>query len=196
MQGVQSRSEDANPRGKAVEAFSHLLAEVRAYGQGVLIADQVPVKFAQDVIKNTNLKIVHRVVAADDRHVMANAMAMDEAQTRALSILTRGQAAVFSEGDDAPVLIKVSGKKDQLGQAPDTSQVAKHMRAPNISRSTDELLLPTRAVRRMREQRENSSERESVPEGMCRGQCHRRGPRLSNYLRVSGPVGRRARRCA
>ncbi len=32
----------ADPRGSAVETFAHLLSEIRAYGQGVVIADQVP----------------------------------------------------------------------------------------------------------------------------------------------------------
>ena len=59
--------EQANPRAKAVETFANLLAEVRAYGQGMIIVDQVPVKLASDVIKNTNLKIAHRLVAEDDR---------------------------------------------------------------------------------------------------------------------------------
>src|SRR6202007_2335742 len=69
--GQRQSEEEANPRGKAVEAFSNLLSEIRAYGQGVIVADQVPVKLAPDVIKNTNLKIVHRIVAEDDRTVLA-----------------------------------------------------------------------------------------------------------------------------
>ncbi|MDX1417658.1 MAG: ATP-binding protein, partial [Candidatus Promineifilaceae bacterium] len=104
---TQSRQEEANPRGNAVETFANLLAEIRAYGQGVVIADQVPVKLAPDVIKNTNLKIAHRVVAADDRAVLAGAMAMNEQQAHSLAILTVGQAAFFSEGDDAPVLVQI-----------------------------------------------------------------------------------------
>jgi hypothetical protein len=102
-----SRSEDANPRAKAVETFTHLLSEIRAYGQGVIISDQVPVKLAPDVIKNTNLKIIHRIVAMDDRTVLAGATAMDERQSTALTIIEKGQAAVFSEGDDAPVLVEI-----------------------------------------------------------------------------------------
>ena len=58
-----SSQEEGNPRGKAVETFSNLLAEIRAYDQGVIIADQSPVKLAPDIIKNTNLKIAHRIVS-------------------------------------------------------------------------------------------------------------------------------------
>jgi hypothetical protein len=73
----------------------------------VIVADQIPVKLAPDVIKNTNLKIAHRVVAADDRMALAGAMAMNERQAHALATLRVGEAAVFAEGDDAPLLVRV-----------------------------------------------------------------------------------------
>ncbi len=116
--GGSGREEEANPRGKAVESFANLLSEVRAYGQGVIVADQVPVKLAPDVIKNTNLKISHRVVAQDDRMTLAGAMAMNERQARAVATLPLGRAVMFSEGDDAPLLVQVplakSGAEAQI----------------------------------------------------------------------------------
>jgi hypothetical protein len=100
--------EQSDPRGKAVETFTNLLSEIRAYGQGIIIADQVPTRLAPDVIKNTNLKISHRVVAGDDRAVLGQAMAMSDRQIAALSSLKRGQAVVFSgETDDAPILVEI-----------------------------------------------------------------------------------------
>jgi hypothetical protein len=99
----------ADPRGKAVETFTNLLSEIRSYDQGVIIVDQVPTRLAPDVIKNTNLKIVHRVVAGDDREALGKAMAMNERQVEALASLPTGHAAVFSsESDDAPLLVKVN----------------------------------------------------------------------------------------
>jgi hypothetical protein len=126
----QGREEEANPRGKAVETFANLLSEIRAYGQGIIIADQIPVKLAPEVIKNTNLKIVHRTVAADDREVLAGAMAMDEHQAKALATFRDGRAAVFSKGDDTPVLVQMAKAKDQEGQTiPGNQQVASSMAA-------------------------------------------------------------------
>jgi DNA helicase HerA-like ATPase len=37
--------------------ISDFLVEMRAYGQGVLIAEQSPEKLAPDAVRNTNLKI-------------------------------------------------------------------------------------------------------------------------------------------
>ena len=104
--------EQSDPKGKAVESFSNLLSEIRAYGQGILIADQVPTRLAPDVIKNTNLKIVHRIVSGDDREVLGRAMAMSDRQVAALSSFQRGQAAVFSgASDDAPILVQIKPAK-------------------------------------------------------------------------------------
>ncbi|MGV9248051.1 ATP-binding protein [Streptomyces sp. NPDC003710] len=125
---TQSSEEFANPRGQAVETFSNLLSEIRAYGQGVVVADQVPVRLAPDVIKNTNLKIAHRIISADDRAALAGAMAMDELQAKALATLGVGEAVVFSGGDDAPLLVRVPAVKDPLSpHPPPDEQVQAHM---------------------------------------------------------------------
>ena len=102
-------SGDNTARAQAVESFSNLLAEIRAYGQGIVVVDQVPTKLAPDVIKNTNLKIAHRIVEEADRKVLAGSMSMSASQMTALASLARGEAAVFGDGDDAPVLVHVSG---------------------------------------------------------------------------------------
>jgi hypothetical protein len=121
---------EADPRGQAVETFSNLLSEIRAYGQGVIIADQVPVRLAPDVLKNTNLKIAHRTVSYDDRQALAGAMAMDDEQSQALTTLAVGEAAVFSSGDDTPLLVRIPLAKDPLSPTPPRDPVvAKHMAA-------------------------------------------------------------------
>jgi hypothetical protein len=98
---------EADVRGKAVETFSNLLAEVRAYGQGVVVVDQIPTKLAPEVIKNTNLKIAHRIVSGDDQMALGAAMAMNDRQQQSLATFTRGRAAVFVDGEDVPLLVKV-----------------------------------------------------------------------------------------
>ena len=96
----------ANPRGMAIQVFANILAEIRSYGEGLIIAEQIPTKLAPDVIKNTNLKIIHRLLAEDDRKMVAAAMNMSEAQTKRLGVLQAGEAVVFSERVSKPVLIR------------------------------------------------------------------------------------------
>lgn len=126
---TSSSEESGDARGYAVEAFSNLLSEVRAYGQGVIVADQVPVRLAPDVVKNTNLKIAHRIVAADDQATLGNAMAMNPSQQRSLTSLPAGEAVVFSEGDDAPLKVRVGLVKEQLGATPSDHDVSGRMAA-------------------------------------------------------------------
>lgn len=107
LKNVQSGTgENADPRGAAVEFFCNLLAELRSKGQGFIIADQIPSKLAPDLIKNTNLKIVHRTVAEEERLLIGGAMHMTEEQIDSLASLKQGVAAVYSEGDNRPKLVK------------------------------------------------------------------------------------------
>jgi hypothetical protein len=131
--GARRSQAEGDRRGKAVETFANVLSEIRAYGQGVIIADQIPVKLAPDIIKNTNLKIVHRIVSAEDGKVLAGAMSMDEPQARALSQLATGQAAVYGQLDDAPVLVRV--RKAKGIEPPDEERVRQRMSEPDIVKS-------------------------------------------------------------
>lgn len=104
-------TEFANPQAKMAEMFAHNLAELRAYGQGFMIVDQVPAKLIPDAIKNTNLKIVHRLVAGDDREAIAQSMSLTEGQTKVINRLHPGQAIVYGDLDDMASWIYVSPKK-------------------------------------------------------------------------------------
>lgn len=108
LKNVSETGEGGNTRAKSVEFFCNLLAEIRTFGQGILIADQIPTKLAPDTIKNTNLKIVHRTVALEDRETIGRAMNMSPEQIEYLSSLRRGYAAVYAEGDNRPKCVKFS----------------------------------------------------------------------------------------
>ncbi|TQS25626.1 ATP-binding protein [Microbispora sp. KK1-11] len=118
---------EADVRGKAVETFTNLLSEIRAYGQGVVIVDQIPTRLAPDVLKNTNLKVAHRIVAGDDRDVLGDAMVMTSRQDVCLAILPIGRAAVFTDGEDAPLLLQIPPSKGGSGTWPTHDEVRERM---------------------------------------------------------------------
>ncbi|MFI0407803.1 ATP-binding protein [Actinomadura sp. 3N508] len=101
------RSEHAGPASHAVETFASLLAEIRAYGEGLIVAEQIPSKLVPDVIKNTAVKIVHRLPAKDDRDAVGATMNITDAQSQFLVTLTPGEGAVFTDGMDYPHLIRM-----------------------------------------------------------------------------------------
>ena len=95
-QGGKS-AEDAQAKEKAAEAFANTLAENRKYGEGVIIAEQLPTKLVQDAVKNTNLKIMHRLTAEDDRRYLGETMGLDDSQVRFATRLQTGEALVYSD---------------------------------------------------------------------------------------------------
>lgn len=122
--------EVANPRGQAVEAFCRMLTEMRAYGEGVIIVDQIPAKLARDAVKSTNLKLIHRLVAEDDRQLVGAAMNLTPQQQRHLATLGNGQCAAYAEGRDTAYLLKVPNYCEHGGLASatyDKQHLVKHM---------------------------------------------------------------------
>ncbi|MFG3532448.1 helicase HerA domain-containing protein [Streptomyces sp. NPDC047917] len=92
------------PAAAAVELFASLLAEIRAYGEGVVIVEQIPSKILPDVIKNSALKIMHRLPAEDDRRSVGATMNLQQEQSENVVSLPPGRAAVAADGMDRPVL--------------------------------------------------------------------------------------------
>ncbi|WP_369989576.1 hypothetical protein [Pseudomonas xanthosomatis] len=98
---------DAESKKMGVEMFANLLAEVRKYGEGLIIADQIPNKLVADVIKNTNTKIVHRLFAADDRKVIGDAIGLSEEQQAFLPLLKPGETIVYCGGWHGAVRVQI-----------------------------------------------------------------------------------------
>ena len=72
------------PQYKSAMMFSNMLSEIRAYGEGMFLVDQVPTRLIPDAIKNTNLKITHRLVAEDDCKAIGESMGLSEEQRKLL----------------------------------------------------------------------------------------------------------------
>ena len=84
------------PQYKSAMMFSNMLSEIRAYGEGMFLVDQVPTRLIPDAIKNTNLKITHRLVAEDDCKAISESMGLNEEQRKVIAKLMTGQCIVSS----------------------------------------------------------------------------------------------------
>lgn len=110
---TENASEDmGNPKGKAVEHFTNMIAEMRSYGQGVIVAEQIPSKLAPDVIKNSSNKIVQRLVAIDDQNIMANTIGIDSDDAMQLGALSTGKSLCHKEGMSKPVKVDIIPTSD------------------------------------------------------------------------------------
>ena len=93
-----------NPSKKlGVETFADILAEVRKYGESLIIVDQIPDKLTPEVLKNTNTKIVHKLFASDDK----NAIALNDEQKEFLSNLEVGRAIVSNQDFAKPLQVQI-----------------------------------------------------------------------------------------
>jgi hypothetical protein len=119
----------SGPGAHAVEMFASLLAEIRAYGEGIVIAEQIPTKLIPDVLKNTAVKILHRLPARDDREAVGATMNLTEAQSTYLVTLPPGTAAVFTDGMDYPLLARLPDgtgrERDALAPGPPEALVGR-----------------------------------------------------------------------
>ncbi len=105
---TETNEDIGNPKGKAVEHFTNMLAEMRSYGQGVIVAEQIPTKLAPDVIKNSSNKIIHRIVARDDQEAVANTIGVYPDDAIYLGNLKTGYALCHKEGMVQPVIVKIT----------------------------------------------------------------------------------------
>ena len=104
---------DSMNKKQGVEVFTDILAEVRKYGESLIIVDQIPGKLTTEVLKNTNTKFVHRIFAQDDKEAIGNTIALSQEQKEYLSGLETGRAIVFTQGWHKAVQISI----DQISYA-------------------------------------------------------------------------------
>ena len=109
---TEQSSESANLLGKSVEMLANSIAEIRAFGEGFVIADQAPGLLDMSVIRNTNTKIIHRLPDLSDRELVGKAANLNDAQIEELAKLQCGVAAVYQNNWIQPVLCKVDKFED------------------------------------------------------------------------------------
>lgn len=98
---------DSMNKKQGVEVFSDMLAEVRKYGESLIIVDQIPDKMTPEVLKNTNTKIVHKLFARDDKDAIGDTIALSDEQKIFLSKLPTGRAIIFSQGQVKAMQVKI-----------------------------------------------------------------------------------------
>ncbi len=101
-----------NTEHQSVSIFENILAEVRAYGLGIIIAEQLPLRLSDGAIKNTNLKIVHRLGALEDAIAMGGSMGLDESRSSFICRMKVGEALIHCSSISEPVHVKISYSKE------------------------------------------------------------------------------------
>lgn len=105
-----------DPKVSATKFLVKMLAEVRALDEGIIIADQLPTVMAPEVLKNTGLKIGHRITANDDRTLLGSTMSASNNQIAEQSLYLPGEALVFYEGLYKPFKMQMAMWKRNLNE--------------------------------------------------------------------------------
>ena len=96
-----------DPKISATKYLVKMLAEVRALGEGIVIADQLPTAMAPEVLKNTGLKLGHRITAQDDRNLLGSTMSASADQLEEQGTFGTGYALIFYENLLKPFKMRV-----------------------------------------------------------------------------------------
>lgn len=102
----RKKAEGPDPTGQLVDSLSNMMAEIRAFGEGMLIVDQSPTKIAEDVIKNSATKIVHRIDNGNDIKVMQSSMLLP-GDLLSFASLQQGEALIRTDRMAKPCKVKL-----------------------------------------------------------------------------------------
>ena len=100
------RNSESSASSQLVSMLNNLLAEIRAYGEGFIIVDQSPSSVSASVLKNTAVKIVHRVDYGEDIKLLQSALLLPEGDNVTAS-LAQGEALVRFGTMQAPAWVHI-----------------------------------------------------------------------------------------
>jgi len=87
--------------------ITSVLAEMRKFNIGLILVSQSPHRLVDDVMVNTNTKIIHSVKSFADLDVIERALYMPSEIQKVIPYLEVGEAVLYTRGLKKPVIIKV-----------------------------------------------------------------------------------------
>lgn len=120
---LYSFGQDSNPKIAATAYIVKMLAEVRALREGIIIADQLPTAMAPEVIKNTNIKLIHRLTSIDDRQLIGSTMSASGIQLEHVAVYRPGEALMSYEGLQRPFELRIQEQKGHGSETPNDDEL-------------------------------------------------------------------------
>lgn len=112
---AQTGSEGADSQGTTIKALQDMIAEIRSFGTGIIIADQSPSKVSREVIANTDIKIAFRLVQSEEKSLISDSTNMDDTMKQQLSRLGTGEAYAYYNMLYEPQLITTTDVREAEG---------------------------------------------------------------------------------
>ncbi len=86
-----------------------MISELRKFGESMLFVAQFPTQVASEVVKNSGVRIIHRIAWAEDLRLIRDSLDLTEEQLKHISNLGVGEAVVSLTRLQKPVLVQVQG---------------------------------------------------------------------------------------
>ena len=88
-------SDSSDSQGSTVETLEDLIKEIRAYGTSIIIADQSPTSVGKEIIANTDVKIMFKLIEKDNKDLIKTATNMSDLNYEVLGRLGVGEALLY-----------------------------------------------------------------------------------------------------
>ena len=105
-------------RTRAAQDLANMLAELRAFGAGLIIVDQTPSALVPSVIANTGTKILHRLDHPSDRELAGRAAGISAEHVDLLGTLKIGNAILRSDRRPRPFRLRIPNPAVTYGKLP------------------------------------------------------------------------------
>ncbi|TRM75071.1 DUF853 domain-containing protein, partial [Sulfolobus sp. B5] len=89
------------------EFIDRLVSEIRKYNIGLCFVTQSPSLISQNVIKNTNIKIIHTIKSDVDKRVIKDSLSLDDRLSQSLDKLDVGEAILSAPSLKIPIIVKI-----------------------------------------------------------------------------------------
>lgn len=147
--------ESADSQGSTIESLEDMIAEIRSYGTSIIIADQSPTKVGRNIVANTNVKVIFKLVEKENKDAISTATNMNEADYDLLGRLGVGEALLHYGRVYSPLHIKTYNVHDRA-EIRDVISDTEIASMTTYWDSHQKLLIP---------------HRECVHNGMCKDGC-------------------------
>ena len=106
----RSATEEGQAANETMELLiSNFIAEMRAYGVGIIIADQSPARIGENLMNNTDTKVIFRLTGTEARKV-SEGIGLSAKESAILPLLDKGEAIVTNRLLRSPIGIRTNNR--------------------------------------------------------------------------------------
>lgn len=126
---VLNSENKADSEGAAVRALEDMIAAIRSYGTGIIIADQSAVSIGRRIVANTDIKVAFRLVESAEKEIIADSSNMGAKEKEQLSRLESGEAFVYHHKLSTAQMIRSEDirKENNIRLVVSDQEIAKRM---------------------------------------------------------------------